>query len=282
MSNKSFSIYSSPEGAIADIHDKLLLEVGKTYIACIDTNEHKKTISAFELFSFTENEAADFPKLFSAISSESKLLDKSYPATQVFINNELSLLVPVFKFNTEIAADYLNVIFGEDSFSAMHIDHLPIEPGMMNVYRAPQSLLNFLQLNFKKVTFRHTYSNIIKTIVSDILAYPSECIYIQFYNTFLIVTVAKDEKLQLIQSFMYEAPEDVLYYLLDITERFELNRERLILEISGMIDLHFTLYRNLITYFKNVEVQKVHAPKLLLDIKEFPLHYFTPFFNLAL
>ena len=186
------------------------------------------------------------------------------------------------KFNTDIAVNYLDLIFGEDPFSAIHFDHLPIEPGMMNAYRIQESLLIFFQQNFKKVTFRHTYSNIIKTIVSDILAYPLQCIYIQFYNTFIVVTVAKDEKLQLIQSFKYDTPEDVLYHLLNISERFELDRESVILEISGMIDLHYTLYRDLITYFRHVEVQNVHPEKLALDIKEYPLHYFTPFFNLAL
>lgn len=282
MPNKSFSIYSPDEDTVSDVHDRLLLEVGKNHIACIDTNEHKKTISAFELFNFTENEAADFSKLFEVVFSDSKILTKSYPATVVFINNELSLLIPIFKFNTDIAADYLNVIFGEDFFSAIHFEHLPIEPGMMNAYRVSDTLSDILNNKFTKVSFRHTYSNIVKTIVSDILSYPSECIYIQFYNTFLIVTVAKDEKLQLIQSFIYEAPEDVLYHLLNITERFALNRERLILEISGMIDLHYTLYRDLIAYFRHVEVQNVHTTKLLPDIKEYPLHYFTPFFNLAL
>ena len=282
MSNKSFSIYSLGEEGIPDIHDRLVLEVGRTHMACINANEHTKSISAFELFNFTENEATDFSKLFAAIAAQSKLLDKDYPGTVVFINNELSVLVPVFKFNTEIAADYMNVIFGDDSHSAIHFDHLPIEPGMMNAYRVSEDLLHILQDKFKKIAFRHTYSNIIKTIVSDLLAYPSECIYIHFYNTFLIVTVAKDEKLQLIQSFMYQAPEDVLYYLLNIAERFELNRETVILEISGMIDLHFTLYRDLITYFRHVEVQNVQSSKMLIDIKEYPLHYFTPFFNLAL
>ena len=282
MPNKSFSIYSQKEEATTDMYDRLFLEIGKTHIACINTNEHKKVISAFELFNYNESEAADFSKLIGAISLESKLLTRSYPATVVFINNESSLLVPIFKFSAEIAADYLNIMFGEDTLSATHFEHLPIEPGMMNVYRVSENLLKVLHQNFTKVTFRHTYSNIVKTIVSDILSYPSECVYIQFYNTFLIVTVAKDEKLQLIQSFTYEAPEDVLYYLLSITEQFALDREKLILEISGMIDLHYVLYRYLITYFRHVEVQNVHTSKLLIDIKEYPLHYFTPFFNLAL
>ena len=60
MANKSFSIYSSREDVVRDVHDQLLLEIGKSHIACIDTNDHKKTISAFELFNFTEKEAANF------------------------------------------------------------------------------------------------------------------------------------------------------------------------------------------------------------------------------
>lgn len=282
MANKSFSIYSTENDAMSDAADQLVLEVGKTHIACISKNEDKKTISAFELFSFAENEADDFTKLFKAISADSKLLNKSYLATRVFINNELSLLVPIFKFNTDLAAHYLDLVFGEDTVSAIQFEHLPIEPGMINVYRVSEDLLKALSQNLTEVTLKHTWSNIIKTVVSDISAYPSDCIYIQFYNTFFIATVVKDKKLQLTQSFAYETPEDVLYYLLNITERFDLNSRKLILEISGMIDLHFTLYRDLITYFKNVEVQNVHSSKLLIDIKDYPLHYFTPFFNLAL
>ncbi len=282
MPNKSFSIYNSKEDAIADTDERLVLEVGKTHIACIRKQEHKRTISAFELFTFTENEAADFPKLFKTVSADSKLLNNTYPATQVFINNEVSMLVPIFKFNIEIAADYLNVIFGEDFLSKIQFEHLPIEPGMINVYRVSEELMTTLHHHFTQVTFKHTYSNIVKTVVSNISAFPSEYIYIQFYNTFIIVTVLMNEKLQIIQSFIYQSPEDVLYNLLNITERFKLNTHRLTLQISGMIDLDFTLYRELITYFRQVKVQNVDPSKFLLNINEYPLHYFTPFFNLAL
>ncbi len=282
MANKSFSIYSSEEDAIADIDDRLVLEVGKTHIACISIKDQKKAISAFELFSFAENETTDFAKLIKAVSADSRLLGRSYPATRVFINSETSLLVPVFQFNNEIAADYLDVVFGEDLISKIQFEHLPVEPGIMNVYRVPEHLLNVLYNNLTKVTLKHTWSNIVKTVVSDISAYPSECIYTQFYNTFITVTVIKDEKLQIIQSFVYETPEDVLYTLLNITERFGLKSDSLTLLINGMIDLNFTLYRDLITYFRHVEVQNVQTSTLLLDIKEYPLHYFTPFFNLAL
>ncbi|MEJ7681681.1 MAG: DUF3822 family protein [Segetibacter sp.] len=282
MPNKSFSIYNSDKDAIADIDDRLVLEVGRTHMACIIKKEHKKTISAFELFSFTENEAADFAKLFKAVAADSKLLAKSYPATQVFINNETSLLVPIFNFNNEIAVNYLDVVFGEDPISKIQFEHLPVEPGMMNVYRVQEDLLNILYGNLTKVTLKHTWSNIIKTVISNISSFPPEFIYIQFYNTSIIAVVMKDKKLQLIQSFIYEASEDVLYHLLNIAEQFKFNNDKLPLQISGLIDLNYTLYRELITYFRNVKVKNMDTSKLLPDIKEYPLHYFTPFFNLAL
>lgn len=281
MPNKSFSIYNSEGTSIPEIDDRLVIEVGKTHLACIVKNKNNK-ILAFELFNFTENKAADFSKLFTAIAANSKLISKSYEAADIFINNELSILVPKAKFDQQIAADYIAVMFGEDTVSKLHFDHLPEETGIVNIYRVEDQLENVLNQHFSNITIKHSWSSLIKTIVSDIAASSSENMYIQFYNTFIVVTAVKERKLQIIQSFIYEAPEDVLYTLLNIAERFKFNKENLILQISGMIDLDFTLYKELTAYFTNVEVLDADIANVMPEIKEFPLHYFTPFFNLAL
>lgn len=280
MPNKSFSIFQQAEGIAADTAKRLVLEVGKTHVTVISQNVNKN-IAAFELFSYAENEAADFSALFAAISADSKLINAAYENAEVFINNEVSILVPIFKFDREIAEDYLTIMFGENVSCKTQFEHLPVEPGIINVYRIEEQVSEVLRNNLKNVTFKHTWSNIAKKIISGISAYPAECIYIQFYNTFIIAAVIKDKKLQIIQSFIYQAPEDVLYTLLNLTTQFKLNSDKLVLKIGGMIDLNFTLYRELITYFKHVEVQNADAA-LLPEIKDYPLHYFTPFFNLAL
>ena len=280
MPNKSFSIYH-PQGAKTDIADRLVLEVGKTHIAAISQNENKD-ILAFELFSFAEDQTVDFAALFTAVSADSMLINTSYEATEVFINNETSVLVPIFTFDRQIAADYLEIIFGESVSCKTQFEHLPVEPGIINVYRIDEQILTVLQKNLKNVTIKHTRSNIVKKVVSGIFSYPAECIYIQFYNTFIIAAVIKDKNLLIVQSFIYENTEDVLYNLLNMARRFELDSDKLVLKIGGMIDLNFTLYRELITYFRHVEVQNAETSALLPEIKDYPLHYFTPFFNLAL
>lgn len=283
MPNKSFSIYGSEDRAAED-EGGLVIEIAASHLACVLTKEkeNKRVVTAYELFSFNEHESANFPLLFTNLLSESKILKGGLSSADIYFNNDLCLPVPIFKFNKEIAADYLNVIFGEDTFSKIHFEHLPIEPGIMNVFRVNNDCFTYLNDRVGKVTYHHTYSSIIRRVAYKSFVYPSEFIAIQFYNTFMILLVLKEGNFHLIQTFTYENPEDVLYYLLNITQQLELFSEKLTLQISGMIDLDFQLYRELIKYFKNVMVQNVKPSSLLLDIGENPLHYFTPFFNLAL
>ena len=281
MPTKSFSIYKSYEEDATHTNNRLVLEVGAAHIACIHQQEDERAFSAFELFTYSQGEATDFKKLFATITADSKLLHKEYSATNIFLNNEFSTLVPLSQFTPEMAAECLDLIFGENPLSNLHFERLTIEPHMINVYRGEAEVSDILNNNLSKVTFSHTYSNIIRTIFSNISAFASDFIYIQFYNTSIIAAVIKNMKLQLIQCFPYETPEDVLYQLLNIAARFELKNNQLTLFISGMIDLHSNLYKELIAYFNKVEVQDTELT-LLPGIKEYPLHYFTPFFNLAL
>ncbi|MDQ6814861.1 MAG: DUF3822 family protein, partial [Bacteroidota bacterium] len=263
-------------------HNQLVVEIAKSHMAFIGSKENGKIIVAYELFTFNEEEATDFAKLFAYIKNDSKILDKKYLSSQVYLNHEFCVPIPIFRFNKEISSEYLNVIFGEDLISQIHFEHLPVEPGIMNAFRVNKDCFNLLHTHLSKVTFHHTYSNIIRRVLQRTFVYPSQFVSIQFYNTFMVVIVLKDGMFQLIQNFTYETPADVLYYLLNITEQLEMFSESLTLQISGMIDLDFQLYRELIKYFKHVTVQDVEQSRVALDTNNHPLHYFTPFFNLAL
>ena len=282
MPNKSFSLYNLDGNVTIDERDQLVLEIGKSHIACILKEESKQTIAAFELFLFKEEEALDFKKLFNIISADSKLLASPNSGARVFINNPVCIPVPIFKFNKDIAEDYLNLVYANDPLATTLYDNIAIEPGIMNIFRVNKKCLSALNLYLPRVTFHHTYSNIIKSLVQAMpLGNPAEFMSVNFFNAFIIVTVFKDNKLNLIQTFIYETHEDVLYHLLNISERFKLRIDKLILKISGMIDLDFGLYREMIKYFKEVSVENVSTANISLNINEHPLHYFTPFFNLA-
>src|SRR4051794_38142861 len=132
MSTKAFGIYSSG-GDLIKSSDELVIEISYDYMACMVKRVNKNAIANFELFTFNKEGTADFEELFSNVLVSSKLLDKSFESTHIYINNEFALPVPVFKFNKEIASDYLNVVFGEETSAKKQFDHLDTEPDLMNV-----------------------------------------------------------------------------------------------------------------------------------------------------
>jgi hypothetical protein len=279
MSTKAFGIYTSGGNSITS-GDELVLEIGYDHMACMVKRVTKNAIANFELFTFGKEETSDFGELFSNVLVGSKLLDKSFASTHIYINNELALPVPVFKFNKEIATDYLNVVFGEDGGAKKQFDHLDTQPDLMNVYRLPQEWFNILNHHLMMVDVHHTFSTVIRRVLENATE-GSPVIYVQFYYLNIIVAVMKGKDLQFIQSFTYQSPEDVLYYLLNISQRFSVNTSDLAMKVSGIIDTGSGLYSELVKYFKNVSVENVDANHLLIDIHNHPSHYFTPFFNLA-
>lgn len=280
MSNKNLSIYSEND-FIVEEKDQVIIELAKSHLACILLKENKTFIAGCELYTFSEEEGEKPDELLSTIFQQSKILSQHFERVKIFINNEFCLPVPIFKFNKEIAEDYLNVVFGDDNSSTTLFEHLPVDPGVMNVYRLSESYFKYLPRHFKKITFHHTYSNIIRRLSGKFSNIPSALIVVQFYNNFIIVAVMKEGHLHLIQTFAYETEDDVLYYLLNIVSQLTLPTESLKVKIAGMIDLDFKLYRELITYFKDVEVENFDDHRSLINVDKNQLHYYTPFFNLA-
>ncbi|WP_438944652.1 DUF3822 family protein, partial [Sediminibacterium sp.] len=77
--------------------------------------------------------------------------------------------------------------------------------------------------------------------------------------------------------------EDALYYILRTAQQFNIDTSFAILELSGMIDLHTELYQQLKKVYTNIEIDTIPSSGVMLEVqKEYPAHYFAPFFKLAI
>lgn len=281
MPNKSFSIFNGETDGIDDRSHCLYIEIAKSHLAAIAIPDKSKTISAFELFTYKDYEYENFERLYSSILTNSKLLRQTFLETNVFINHEYCIPVPRAYFTDKNATDFLQLAFGPQDDVTIHHDHLFGDLDLVNVYSAPKQYSVVYNASSNDISLHHTWTNVLKNRASETTG-GIEWIEVQFYNTFFIAVLRKEGQLQLIQTFVYETPEDVLYHLLNISERFSLNRGELLIEISGMVDLQYKLYREMKHYFKNIEVRKVHKDNWSPELNEYPAHYFTPFFNLTL
>jgi hypothetical protein len=279
MSTMAFGIYSSEGGNAINTNELLIVEIGYSHMACLASGSDNM-ITGFELYTFSKEEVLDFENLFAGILAKSQMLNKTYTGTKLYINNEYALLIPAFKFDKAICNDYLNAVFGEEEKSNQQFDKIDNEANLINVFRYSEEWFNVLNHHFKMGDVNHSYTPIIGRVITA--SSNSTFIKVKFYPAYFIAIVIKEGVFQFIQSFIYQSSEDVLYYLLSISQRFNLNTTDLIIYVSGMIDLQSALHAQLEKFFGNIVVEEVDKSRLVIDVSKHPSHYFTPFFNLAL
>ncbi len=282
MANKSFTIFYKDAPPQVEDGDTLMLEAGKSHIALLHKKNNSGSIAGFELFTFSENEASSAVRLLSAIANTSQLLNHRFDNVNIYINDEFCVPVPADKFEVNLADDFLKIVFGTIEKRSVHYNRIDAKPGIVNVFSLSQEMLEVLNDRFGNFKIFHSWTCVLNRLESRNYLTSVQLIYVQFYNTHFITAIIKNGKLQMIQAFIYENPEDVLYQLLNICTQFELTTNDVQLEVCGLIDPNYKLFRELTNYFKNIVADKADINHLLINVDEYPPHYFTPFFNLGL
>ena len=94
--------------------------------------------------------------------------------------------------------------------------------------------------------------------------------------------VCKAGQLQLIQHFDYDDSKDVLYNLLNCCHQLNLNREELVLELSGMLK-KICLYEDLELYFLHIRFDSMEdSIKMTDELMQFPNHFFASLLKMTI
>jgi hypothetical protein len=91
--------------------------------------------------------------------------------------------------------------------------------------------------------------------------------------------VKKHHHVELLQTYTYASPMDVVYFLLKICTEFQLPQEETQIIISGLIEEESALYKELHHYFLHMHF--AISTTLSLPDHEYPNHFFTSLHNLA-
>jgi hypothetical protein len=282
MVQKQISIYAELETQSPYNSDQLVLEISNTHIALMVKFSGKKYVGAFELFEF-DSSLMDWYTIFSQIRTESVILDRSYNDTRVFYNLNEAVIMPANAFSTNSAEAYLVSVHGDNTNHSVKYDNIQVPEGMVNVYRIKKALNDTVNSNLMMITPRHLYSKLLESILNNAAASVGVVLKIQFFYNLMVVVLVKEGKLQLIQSYNYKNEDDVLYYLLNIVQQFNLSLTDTQVELSGVIDVKSHHFDYIEKMFKQISFATLGNENILLNyIGDYPQHYFTPFLNLAL
>jgi hypothetical protein len=265
------------ESAMAGITDadQLIIAISKYEIVCLVKSAASGAVEGFEIFSL-EKSSRDWNDVFYEVRATSQILNRQYKDTHCYYNFEEAVIIPEQQFTATAAEDFLDLLFGEDGRQDIKHDMIA-SSSMVNAYRIKRSVHELVSRHFLLYKPHHVYSGLVEEVLSR-EELPAHFIKAQFYTNHIIVMVVKDRQFQLIQSFDHTVPEDIVYYLGNLTQQFAFDHSSHI-EISGMFDKNSSLHQQLVPFFGNISFDEMQHPGIARHANH-PAHYFTPFYKL--
>lgn len=199
-----------------------------------------------------------------ACFKDKRVLEEEYKKVYVTYSNELFTLVPQDFFDKNKLTDYLKFNTKILKTDFLTYDQLP-DQELVNVYVPYANINNYFFDCFGSFTFYHSLSVLIKNTLldSDVLETVLTAYFSQSYFELVIRT---GKKLLLANSFTYQAPEDVVYYILFCAEQLNLNPETIKLNLLGDIHADSKIYELLYKYIRHVEIHEESNDVLKINI----------------
>lgn len=251
----------------------LLCEVsGEGFSYCIK-DEAANSILGMAIYHYDRNKPpVGLPIELQIIFHQNELLSQKFKKVLVSYSFPQSVLIPFPLYDRKKDSTIMNMLHGDLHANEMILTDVVTSESIYNCYRIPASIFEVIQNQYPNAESIHQYSSLLKSPIGE-----TDKLSIIFYTQKMVVSLIKNRKHHLINSFNYHTPEDVSYILLNICHQFEINS--IMLEISGLLEENSSLYNEIYKFFTDIEFTKLPAEIAYSEeITYFPSHYFSNIF----
>lgn len=281
MAKKVVSVYGDISIKSPFNSDQLIIEIGNHHIACLVKLSVKGELAAVEVYSFNSYED-EWYDIFLDIRQKSKILNRGFIDTRVYFNLPESVLIPSDLYSEDSANKYLQLIHGDTINQVIKSQHINVEPSITVATKIKRGLIDAVNSNLMMITTHNTYAVFVESLLSPSRVYNHILLKVQLYTGEMLVGLLYNNKLQIVQLYAQETPEDILYHLLNVLEQYNLKAEETTLELSGYIEIKTPLYENIKKVFPRITFDMPSDDMIKLhDFTKYPKHYLTPFLNLT-
>lgn len=251
----------------------LLMTAGENFFSYALMKHHSKEMVEFGYYTISNGQEESWADFFE----NNEVLSDKYFQSAIAFNLAESILIPAEHYKAEETEPHLDLIFGQNFHTVPITEHLP-EWELFHVTRSVESLYSAVSRRFPSAPIRSTNSVILKNIKGE----NQNSILVDFRTYEFSVLVFSSSKLQLLKSFSYSSPEDVLYYLLKICQQTGLSQQEVKIVLAGLIEKNSAIFRELYKYFIHLEFEELPVEIRIADeLNECPRHYFSSICKLA-
>jgi hypothetical protein len=271
--NQSFNI-KTPD---TDATRHLFVFVAKQGLAFVVLNTSLQQFSGVSIYHFSSTWSA--PATENAIRqvlAEEIYVQQVFSKTDIIWCTQQSIITPQSFFNRDTCGDMLQLVYG-DAGNWYIKSELLLGQNAYNVYRIDKLTENIFTSKFTVAAQSHQSS-----LLVNVEAAKKDLLYCHFYPGAVTVMLRSNNRLQLVQDFEFTTPEDAVYYLLNVCQRFDIAATETVITATGMIDETSNLYREVYKYFHGINFYELPGGFTYCDaIKTYPAHYFSHLFATA-
>jgi hypothetical protein len=262
-------------------NSQLLIEVGEKMFSFVIYNKEQRRFVGLRQYNLDYTPGKTMLENLLEIVTNDELLQSQFKEAFIIYNYTDSNFLPEKVFHIELNQPVTEILYG-NAKKGLLLSEKVIGYKMYNIYRVPREIHALLQRKFSSGNYWHYYTLLLYDQQVQASANEQVIKMVMRADQFL-VAVFNGEKIQLIQSYSYQTPDDVSYHLLGICNRFNISQDKVTLIVSGLLDEQSRLYQELLKYFLQVQWDRMpETIKLDQAFSAFPIHYFSPLLKMAL
>ena len=265
--------YEILPGKFDPLNTDLICEFSECGFSFFFQDHKSKYIHGLTMYRFnkSESERERSEQLVNILNAE--ILSPDFHSILICVSSGDSILLPESLFTIETGNKMLTLVHGE-LYNSHTLTEFLDKRKIYTIYSIPEVFYNALQVKFPKAGFKHLYTLLLEELPTE-----GNLLNVIIYHNKLVLSLVLDGKIQIIQSFPYESPQDALYHILNTCKQF--GAGELKLNLSGPVEKDSALYRLIHNYFLDIKFNSVPAGINLSEgFKEFPEHYFTHLFSI--
>jgi len=260
-------------------HFSILIETDCISCSVLDTGSNRYL--ALQEFRFEAD--ARFGKCIETLKdlgTQGELFSGEYGSVSAALVHAHSTLIPAPLYEESSKHKYLNFSLGEGQDRGDPGAELINEAEAQNLYAIPMGLDQALKKLFPQVRLHHFSTPMIEHQLVQNKNQAELNIYANIRTSEFDMIVINNGDLQLYNSFRYKSKEDVVYYLLYVSEQLKLNPDQFALTLFGKVKKDSELCLLIETYIRNVNFGSRPAGfEYSIRFGEVPGHHHLNLFN---
>jgi Protein of unknown function (DUF3822) len=203
-----------------------------------------------------------------------------YALVQVAFFNTYATLVPRRLFDSQYLEAYFKLLLRPDQALSFHFEPVA-EFDSYLVYAVDRTMKAQIDLHLPKARLTHLAVPQLRRFRALAAQRSDYSVMANLRNQAVQIAVFEGPGLQYYNTFQFEKPEDLLYYLLLAYEQFRLDPLKTPLYLSGHFKEDADTYRLLKRYVTGIVPIPVSGVSLPAGLNGIPEHYLTDLFSLT-